>query len=320
MNILVTGATGFIGGYLTEQLVKDGHQVYALVRKTGKAGFLNALGVNLIYGDITDEKSLEDILQYKIDVVFHCAAYVNNDNQKKLYNVNVLGTEHICNLCLKLDVEKLVYLSSVAVVSGNENTLLTEDLPYCATNRYGASKIEAEKKVIESREKGLRVAILRPPVVYGEGEPHALHKILFLLSRRLLPFFGKGNARWHLVYVKNVVDAMIMTLTHKDFLSNAFFVADEEVLTVKEIFTILSEAINAPLPYTSPLWLDSLLLKTPYIGKKVAFLLKERVYDLSRIQSFGFRTRYHIRDCLPESARFWLRRMERVSPRKSQKT
>ncbi len=310
MNIFVTGATGFIGSYLTDRLVKDGHRVHALVRSTSKTGLLRSQGVGLIEGDITDEKSLERVLAHKIDAVFHCAASISNDNRKRLYRVNVLGTENICKLCLKLNTARLVYVSSVAVVSGNDCSVLTEGLPYRATNLYGESKIEAEKKVMEFREKGLRAAILRPPVVYGEGEPHALNKILYLLRRRLLPFFGQANEKWHLAYVKNVVDALVMALDKKSFLEGTFFVADDEALTVREIFTVLSEAIGAPRPYTCPKRLNSLLLKAPYIGKRIAFLLKERVYDLGMIRSLGFRPRHTIRECLPASARHWLRQSE----------
>ena len=306
MNILVTGATGFIGSHLTESLIKEKHRVFALVRQTSKVDFLLKNSVELIYGDITDTKSLTRIADYSIDAVFHCAACVTDNDWKRIFRTNVLGTENICKLCTSLKVRRLVYLSSVAVVSGNPCVPLTEDSPYLATNLYGASKIDAEKRVIEFRESGLPVAIVRPPVVYGEGEPHAFNQVLFLLKHGLLPLFEGGVVRWHLAYVKNVVDALLLALERQEFLRDTFFVADEEVLTVKEIFSTLSQAINAPNPQNLPSWLTALLSRAPYIGEKIRFLRKDRVYDINRIKSLGFNPRFHTQESLIKSARHWL--------------
>jgi nucleoside-diphosphate-sugar epimerase len=307
MNILVTGATGFIGSHLVEQLLNQKHQVFALVRKTSNVGPLIDKGVNLIYGDISDKDSLRVVCDYDIEAVFHCAGYVQDDNWKSLYHINVIGTENICNLCLKLKVERLVYVSSVAVVNGNSQITLQENLPFNATNLYGASKIDAEGRVIEFRKKGLRAAIIRPPMVYGEGEPHALGKILFLLRHRLLPIIGQGKARWHLAYVKNVADALILALHKDEFLQDTFFVADEEALTVKEILLTLIQAIEAPNPYYLPSWVTPLFRKLPYLGKRLNFLCKDRIYDISRIQAAGYKPHYQTKNALSASALHWLK-------------
>jgi len=306
MNILVTGATGFIGRYLVDELIKNKYQVFALVRKTSKVETLLDKGVNLVYGDITDEGSLKDIINCNIGAVFHLAAYVKDEEWKSLYYINVVGSENVCKLCLRLGAERLVYVSSVAVVSGNEQEVLSEDAPYCATNLYGASKIDAERRVIEYRQKGLRVAIIRPPMVYGEGEPHALGKILFLLRHRLLPLMGEGKPRWHLGYVKHVAQGLMLALQKEEFLQGTFFVADEEILTVKEVLTTLSRAIAAKDPYVLPAWASSMLVHSPIIGNKAKFFLKERIYDISRIKSLGFTAQYHTKDALVASARHWL--------------
>ncbi|MDD5731196.1 MAG: NAD(P)-dependent oxidoreductase [Candidatus Omnitrophica bacterium] len=306
MKILVTGATGFIGSYLTQDLLKEKHEVFALVRQTSKTEPLKALGVRLIYGDITDEKSLEQARDHGIEAVFHCAAIVKNDDWKRLFYTNVIGTENICKLCLELKVDRLVYLSSVAVVSGHEERLLCEDLPYSSTNLYGASKIDAEKKVIEFRKRGLRVAILRPPMVYGEEEPHALGLLLSLLRFKMLPLVNQGSARWHLAYVKNVTKGLMLALSKEEALKKSFFVADEEVLTVKEIFSILTGAMNCPAPFSLPACLNPLLVRIPYAGSKFEFFLKDRVYDISRIKSFGYKPEFSAPAALAQSARYWL--------------
>jgi len=301
MKILVTGATGFIGRYLVEALARENHEVSALVRETSKVDFLKQRGIECIIGDVSVERSLRPVLGRTFDAVFHCAGYVKNDDWKKLHRVNVVGTENICSLCLKLGVERLVSLSSVAVVSGNDAPVLTEDLAYNATNLYGYSKLDAESKVVESRKNGLRVAIVRPCMVYGLGEPHAMDKITFFLKHRLLPLIGDGKAKWHLGYVENIVDAMLLALKKEEALQGSFFAADEEILTVKEILSILSSNIHAPLPFCIPSWMTPALLKVPYIGGKAKFFVKDRVYDLSRLKSLGFKARFTARESLARS-------------------
>lgn len=275
MKVLVIGATGFIGRHLAKKLLEQKDDtVFCLVRNLKKAQFLQELGAELIYGDVADKSSLEKVSGCKIDIVFHCAGFVDNKNPQLLHKINVVGTENVCQLCLNLGVKRLIYLSSVAVVSGNKEIPLNENLPYSSTNIYGESKIEAERKVWEYRKKGLPVVILRPPMIYGEDEPHLMKLLLFLLKHRLLPLVNKGKNKLHLAYVENVVAAMLFSLNKEEFLKDSFFVADKEVLTVGEIFTIMSKAIGARPPFVVPKGLTPLLLHLPYAGRRIKFFLK----------------------------------------------
>ncbi|MFH0828379.1 MAG: NAD-dependent epimerase/dehydratase family protein [Candidatus Omnitrophota bacterium] len=351
MKILVTGATGFIGRNIVEELRADGEEVFALVRETSKIDtfggaqslpfrpgkdraalsinperpdsvrdgsknneslvfsspsrridFLRRLGVKFIYGDITDSPSL-GLITGKFDAVFHCAAYVQDKDWKKLQLVNITGTENICKLCLRLEARRLVYLSSVSVVSGNFQVPMTEDLPYSATNLYGKSKIEAEKIVWDYRGKGLPSAILRPPMVYGEQEPHLLKFILFLIKHRFFPLIDGGKSKLHLVYVKNVAQAAVMALRNEGFLKGAYFVADKEALAVREIYSILAKAISAPVPFVLPEKLTPLLCNVPWVGRRARFFIKDRVFDISRILELGYSPKFKAQEALISSAR-----------------
>jgi nucleoside-diphosphate-sugar epimerase len=304
MKVLVTGATGFIGGAIVEDLVKEGHEVFALVRKTSKADHLARMGVKFIFGDITDKDSLYAITG-RFNAIFHCAAYVDDKNRKKLRLVNILGTEGVCKLAVRLQVDKLVYLSSVAVVSGHLQVPLTEELSYRATNLYGESKIEAERIVWDFRRKGLASVILRPPMVYGEGEPHLLKVILFLIKHRLFPILAGGKNKLHLAYVKNIAQAAVMALHNDDFLKGVFFVGDKEVLTVDEIYSIMAEAIRAPRPVILPPGLEAFLKIVPGLDRKINFITKDRVYDISRIEMLGFKPRFKAQEALIKSAQYF---------------
>ena len=304
MNILITGATGFIGKYLTKRLSElNAHRLFCLVRNPKKAEKIKPFGVKLIYTDIAKKESLAKILNYNIDFIFHCAGYVSNKNQELLHKVNVIGTENICELALKLKVKRLIYLSSVAVVSGNPQVPLVEELPFSATNKYGESKIEAEKKVKEYRKKGLASVIVRPCMVYGKDEPHMLSFLLFLLRYRLLPIIGTGENRLHLVYIKNLVDFMIFSLEGDEFLNESFFIADKEALTIKEVFNSFCEGLNAKTPLNIPNFLKPIIFNLPYLGKKLKFLIKDRIYSIDKIGALGFSLPYPAKESLIESAK-----------------
>lgn len=307
MNILITGATGFIGKNLVERLFKSGiHNLFCLVRNPDKAKALVPYRVKLIHGDITSRDSLDKVLDYGIDIIFHNAAYVGNKNFRLLYRANILGSENICRLALSLGVQKLIYTSSVAVVSGNTSLPLTEDLPFQATNAYGKSKIEAERIVLSYRKRGLPTVIIRPPMVYGEDEPHMLKILLFATKHRLFPLIDGGKARFHLGYVKNIVEAMIFLSDKDEALEGSFFIGDEEALTVREIFDIFSKVLKVkPLPNLAS-GLKPLLINLPVVGKRVKFFSKDRVYSLERIRSLGFKAPFTVKESLARSARYRL--------------
>ncbi|OQA92326.1 MAG: 3 beta-hydroxysteroid dehydrogenase/Delta 5--_4-isomerase [Elusimicrobia bacterium ADurb.Bin231] len=308
MKILITGATGFIGRNAALRLLREGHIISVLVRNASKASFLKSAGAQLICKDITDKNLSDNIGMRDFDVIIHCAGLVQNCNYNKLYSVNVKGSENICRLALELGVKKLIYTSSVSVISGNDKPSLTDDLPYKASNLYGKSKMEAEKIVVGYRQKGLRIAILRPSMVYGENEPHLTNLLLTLMKYRLMPMPGNGAAKWHLVYIKNLVEVYSAAVKNDAYLDGTFLVADEEVLTVKEIFKIFSENIGGKMPYSLPDPITGFLRYVPYFGDKIRFFLKDRVYDTSRLRAAGCKMPHKAQDALKLTAKHWIKK------------
>ncbi len=303
MNILISGATGFIGRHLVRVLAdQGGHRIVCLIRSRQKAAAFLPRRAILVQADINDPELAARIKPYDIQAVFHCAGYVGK-NAGLLQKVNIDGTENICELAFSLKVNRLVYISSVAVVNGHQQIPLSEDLPYKANSIYGESKIEAEKKVLAWRQRGVPAVIIRPPMIYGEGEPHLQETLLKLLQLRLLPLVDNGRHILHLAYVKNVVAAMIFSLEQRIFLENTYFAADDEALTQKEIFSLWCRARKAPPPWNLPDRIKSAALCFPGVSRALSFFLKDREYDLDRIRSAGFVPPYPARESLFSSAR-----------------
>jgi len=308
--VLITGATGFIGKSLVKRLLsREKYKIVCLVRKTSNVDFLIENRVETVVGDIYDFAGMEKIFKdVRPDIVIHAAAKVTDANETELYNYNVTGTHNICELCFVYNVEKLVYLSSVSVISGNGDVPLTENLPYNASNPYGKSKIEAEKLAVNYRKKGLPVSILRPCMVYGEDEPHALNRILRLAEKRRIPILNVPgmDSKLHLVYVENVTDALELALEKKEALTGTFMIADKEVITLRKFLKIIYDALGKGTPPVVPRWLVRCLMIFPPFRFRVQRIFKGRVYDISRAKrKLGYDPEISTEDGLRRSVRYW---------------
>jgi len=299
MKIFVTGATGFIGRNLTERLVEEGHDVICGVRSPAKLGPLKdkvrSYRIYLEYKDTI----LQVLRIEKPDLVYHCAALVKSSNIEHLRRVNKDGTRNVLEACLAEGIERIVYVSTIAVVNGNDSVPLTEDLPYKANNSYGQSKLEAEKIAVDYRKKGLKIAILRPCMVYGEGEPHALDLFVSSIRKRILPCFGNGTNKLHLVSVENVVDVLMLCLTKEKAYEGTYFVADKEVLSAKEVLNFIVETLGAKPPFVISQGVALFLSSLPFIGKYPGSFLKDRVYSIDALKKrLGYVPRISIYDGL----------------------
>ena len=284
MKIFITGATGFIGRHLAKRLIEEGNDVICGGRSFDKLNsFLSEVKTSPI--ELENKDSILSALKKESpEVVYHAAALVESSALSKLRRANVEGTKNVLDACLKLGIKKVICVSSVAVISGNKEVPLRDDLPYKTTNAYGQSKLEAEKVAIAYREKGLKVAILRPCMVYGENEPHALHILVKWIKRRMIPIFGEGNNKLQLVSVENVVDVMVLCLSKEAAYEGTYLIADKEELSIKEIFNCITRAIGAKSPIHIPRIFVKLLAKLPVIGKRASFFLKDRTYSIDRIK------------------------------------
>jgi len=285
-KLLITGATGFIGRALFDRLIeRDDYNITVISRRREKADYFTERGASFIQSDITKRTDTERIKE-SFEIIIHSAGCVSNGPEK---SANPLGTENICRMALKTGAERLIYISSVSVVSANKQIPLTEDLPYSGSTPYAESKIEAEKAAIRYREKGVPTVILRPPIVYGKDEPHFMPALSRLLKLRIFPLPNGGRARFHMVYVENLVDAIIFALKSDKMFSGTYFTADSEALTVKEVFTIMAEGLGVKPPLCLNNICTTAICRAPIAGKKFRFFTKERVYSTEKIEALGFR-------------------------------
>jgi nucleoside-diphosphate-sugar epimerase len=198
VKYLVTGATGFIGGRVVDQLLAAGHQVHALVRSAAKAPALARPGVTLFEGDITERASLRPATT-GVDGVFHLAAWykVGPRDKSPAERVNVEGTRHVLETMRDLGIPKGVYTSTLAVFSDTKGQLVDEtyrhDGPWLS--EYDRTKWVAHYEVAEPlMRSGLPLVIVQPGLNYGPGDTSMVRDTLVQYLQSKLPMLPEGSA------------------------------------------------------------------------------------------------------------------------------
>lgn len=214
MTILVTGATGFIGGHLARYLAEHKHHVRAMVRRDSPA--LAAAGVELARGDITDPQAVRMAVK-GAQTVFHLAAQrdVWGTSESTYHQVNVEGTRHLLAAAAESGVQRFLFCSSVGVARYPGNLQADETLPYVEANSqvfYHRTKTQAEREVLASAQAGkVPALVVRPVITYGPGDRTGM--VTQLLTRlaqgRFLPV-GAGSNHVDLAYIDDMVAGMML--------------------------------------------------------------------------------------------------------------
>lgn len=228
-RVLVTGATGFIGGRLVERLVlEENARVRALVRSFARAPRIARFDLEMVSGDILDRQATVRAVQ-GCEVVFHCAW----GNRR----VNVEGTRNILDAALSAKVERVVHLSTMMVYGETPDGDLSESAPRQRTgDEYGDSKLEGEELVLSyHREHGLLVVVLQPTVVYGPWAPATTNTLSQLKTGKVILVNG-GDGFSNAVYVDDVVTAMLLATANRSAVGEVFIISGESPTPWRDFF------------------------------------------------------------------------------------
>jgi nucleoside-diphosphate-sugar epimerase len=234
VTVLVTGATGFIGGHLAQRLVAGGHAVRCLVRATSDTSLLDELGVETVVGDLADAGSLAGIAD-GCEGVMHCAALVSDwATTAEIVAINVQGTRNL--LAAASSVPRFVHFSTTDVHRGR--------------NWYARSKRAAEAEV----RRTPNAVILRPATVYGPRSTEVIGEIARAIRAGNMVLIDRGRAIAGLCYVDNLVDAALLALRHDAAPGQDFDITDGLDVTWRRLTDDLAAGLGAArvrwsLPY-----------------------------------------------------------------------
>ncbi|WP_225727544.1 MULTISPECIES: NAD(P)-dependent oxidoreductase [unclassified Nocardia] len=256
MKVLVTGASGFLGGALVRRLVDDGeHEVAILARGSSR---LDDLGpaidrVRVIVGDLADPASL-DRATAGIDTVFHSAARVDErGTREQFWAENVRATTRLLGSARAAGAARFVFISSPSALMdyhGGDLLDVDESLPYPHRylNLYSETKAAAERAVLSGNTAGFSTCALRPRAIWGAGDRSG--PIVRLLSRAAagrLPDLSFGRKVYaSLCHVDNIVDACVKAAASDAVGGKAYFVADAEKTDVWEFLGQVGAELGYP--------------------------------------------------------------------------
>ncbi|MCA9193632.1 MAG: NAD-dependent epimerase/dehydratase family protein [Planctomycetales bacterium] len=241
MRVLVTGASGFLGGRVVEAMVLGQlAEPVAAIRHWSRAARVARHDVDIRLCDICNPTQVDQVVS-EVDAIVHCA---KTDDRESI----VGGTRNLIEAALRHSVHKFVFLSTAEVYGAEVSGDITESAPTPQTGRlYGDCKLEAEDLCRQASEHGLKVTILRPSIIYGPfSSSWSIDLAKRLQSGKWGIFEDRGNGIANLIYVDDLVQAILLSLSHPDANGQTFNVNGPQQVTWNEYFSKFNESLCLP--------------------------------------------------------------------------
>ena len=244
MKILLTGISGFLGSHVAALLNHQGHEIFALIRKTSKLDHLS-FPFHRIESELPNIENLIPILS-QVDVVIHIAGKVKALSQKEFEETNALGTHNLAQACLQANpIPKLfIYISTIAVINpsmdGNDFCIPAERCH--PLSWYGQSKLDGEK-ALQCLKGKMRTLILRPPVLYGPRDQE-LFTLFKTINRGFAPLYGNGSNKLSLCYVKDVANCVLDLVQKFPTQDEIYCLDDGSIHTWKSLAQNIANNLN----------------------------------------------------------------------------
>jgi len=272
-KILLTGATGFIGTALACELLNKNFELSVILRH--KTDYLPSVIKQFVIGDFSNHSDFSKELA-GIQCVIHLAgkAHVLDKTEDSALNeFRLINTDLTLNLAKRAaaaGVNRFIFLSSIGV-NGNQNTtpFLESDIPN-PQEPYAISKHEAEQGLFKlAKETDMGVVIIRPPLVYGVNAPGNFSRLMSWAGKKYpmpLPLGLVSNSR-SLVAIDNLVDFIIICVTHKNAANEVFLISDREDLSTTQLLRKIAKAFNKKI-FLLPVPVQLMIFVAGFLGRR----------------------------------------------------
>ena len=296
LNVLVTGATGFVGQHLIECLKLDGYKIKAIARKL-------IPGVDTVICDFLEDDIPENALK-GIDIVFHLAGYAHDlqsaTRMEQTYQkINVDVTVDLLLLSVKHNVKKIIFVSSVKAGGvPAKGMCVSEEEQGELEGVYGKTKREAELKILETgRKSGIQVSILRPALIYGPKLKGNLQLMMQGIKKGWFPPLPDVGNKRSMIHVDDIVQALLLLVNSQQANGEIFIATDGRTYSSRNIYETMCRVLGKSTPnWSVPRFLFNTIARLSGGFKyKIDKLLGDECYSSKKLESLGFKARKQLR-------------------------
>jgi nucleoside-diphosphate-sugar epimerase len=332
---LVTGATGLLGSHIAEQLHKRGEKVRVLVRPGSDTSFLDSLGVEKVYGDLSDHDALKKATE-GVRVVYHSAAKVGDwGNWDDFQKITIDGTENLLHASSKAGIERLLHISTISVYGyvDGEGLVIDETAPRGENlyrwSYYSRAKVAVEEMIGEWQKQGkIKASVVRPSWLYGERDRASIGRMIDAIRKRKAKIIGDGNNRLSLSYAGNVAEGTILVANSPEAIGETYNCCSDGVITLSEYFNTIAKALGAPpvtkkVPYVVAKnagfvmeVFGKLIGKKdpPFVSRYATWLMGRRVlYSNEKIKALGWKPTVSYDVGIPRTVKWYIEEVEKKS-------
>jgi len=277
VEVLVTGATGFIGNRLVEYLLKNGCRVRVLTRRPLEQYKNIAWGREVVHvqGNLRDVDSIKEAAR-GAEVVVHMAAQLGSwkAKQEDYIDVNYNGTRLLADESENAGVQHFIYVSTAGVFGTLKQIPADETHPCNPRYPYEKTKFMAEQYISKKMKGGFPATIIRPSHVYGPGDVNTVPLLKVLKKFHFFPLIGGGRSLFQPVYIDDLVKGIVLVInSRKNVCGKLYVLAGKEAVTFKKYIQVIIKILGIKV----------ILLPFPYSVAKFAAILNE---SMSKILNF----------------------------------
>jgi nucleoside-diphosphate-sugar epimerase len=285
--ILLTGATGFVGSFVAQELIAQKHNVICLVRSTSDRRWLQGLPLIFCIGSFTEIESYLGSLK-KCEYVIHVAGVTSAINAAEYHSGNVQPTESLLRTIdtYRLNIRRFVLVSSQAVTGPSPSASpIDEDYPMHPITDYGMSKMESEK-IAQSYMSRIPITIVRPPAVYGPRDDGVYH-FFRLINHRINLMIGNTDQLVNLVYVEDLARGIVQAAFSPRSAGKCYFLCEETSYRWSEVARLMAQVMNKKyitirIPYFLTYILALILEKSAGFVGTTTILNRQKMKELKQ--------------------------------------